>query len=230
MKTPRPTPSSGFTLIELLVVISIIAILAGIALPVFSTVQVKGAQTKALSNAKQIGIACTAFAIDNNGLFPTNKLDQQGRATGAEVDNSNEAFAQLIPDYLNTEQIFFVPKSAFTPVQPDEKMTNDADKLKTKENHWAYVLNLSTTSSGAWPLIADGMASESQHTYTQRESDKGGIWRGKQAIIVNVDTSARVDKLDPKTRKVRGSPNGNDLFDTSQDDWLGSSNKVVNPK
>ena len=34
-----------------------IAILAGIALPVFSSVQVKGAQTKALSNAKQIGLA-----------------------------------------------------------------------------------------------------------------------------------------------------------------------------
>ncbi|HWB59848.1 MAG TPA: type II secretion system protein, partial [Chthoniobacteraceae bacterium] len=40
----------AFTLIELLVVITIIAILAGIALPVFTSVKVKGNQTKALSN------------------------------------------------------------------------------------------------------------------------------------------------------------------------------------
>ena len=49
--------SAAFTLIELLVVITIIAILASIALPAFTSVQQKGKQTKALSNAKQIAIA-----------------------------------------------------------------------------------------------------------------------------------------------------------------------------
>ena len=48
--------AQAFTLIELLVVISIIAILAGIALPVFGEVKIRGDQTKALSNAKQISI------------------------------------------------------------------------------------------------------------------------------------------------------------------------------
>ncbi|MGB8168613.1 MAG: prepilin-type N-terminal cleavage/methylation domain-containing protein, partial [Chthoniobacteraceae bacterium] len=60
----------AFTLIELLVVISIIAILAGIALPVFGEVQIRGAQTKALSNAKQVGLACKLFAQDYDGNFP----------------------------------------------------------------------------------------------------------------------------------------------------------------
>ena len=54
--------AQAFTLIELLVVISIIAILAGIALPVFGEVKIRGDQTKALSNAKQIGTACKIYA------------------------------------------------------------------------------------------------------------------------------------------------------------------------
>ena len=67
MKTSK---TDAFTLIELLVVISIIAILAGIALPVFGEVQIRGAQTKALSNAKQVGTACKLFAMDYSGNYP----------------------------------------------------------------------------------------------------------------------------------------------------------------
>ena len=79
MKLSSPKNQSAFTLIELLVVISIIAILAGIALPVFGEVQVKGAQSKILSNIKQVGLACRLFADDYDGLFPTNTIDE---ATG----------------------------------------------------------------------------------------------------------------------------------------------------
>ena len=152
------TSDAGFTLIELLVVISIIAILAGIALPVFGQVQVKAAQTKALSNAKQIGFACRVFADDNNGQFPTGKLDQNEKPTSNDVSDANEAFGQLIPTYMQTEQMFFVPKSAFTPFPPDEKFKNSADVLKAGENHFAYVFHLGTTSTATFPLIADGFA------------------------------------------------------------------------
>ncbi len=62
--------NNAFTLIELLVVISIIAVLASIALPVFTSVQERGFQTKDLSNAKQIGLACKLYAADHDGLFP----------------------------------------------------------------------------------------------------------------------------------------------------------------
>src|SRR5450432_480929 len=103
----QPQSSRAFTLIELLVVISIIAILAGIALPVFSSVQVKGAQTKALSNAKQIGLAMKIFATDNNGNYPSYTL-VSGKPGVAPVSDSNTAFAQLIPDYIPGEDIFWL--------------------------------------------------------------------------------------------------------------------------
>ena len=56
-------------------------ILAGIALPVFGEVKERGMQTKALSEAKQVGLACKIFATDHQGKFPA-KLEE------------------LVPDYL----------------------------------------------------------------------------------------------------------------------------------
>ena len=57
---------SAFTLIELLVVIAIIAILAGIALPVFQKAQEKARALQDLNNAKQIGLGIQAFLNDNS--------------------------------------------------------------------------------------------------------------------------------------------------------------------
>ena len=231
MKLSSPKTQSAFTLIELLVVISIIAILAGIALPVFGQVQVKGAQTKVLSNIKQIGTACRLFADDYNGLYPTYTLDQNNKQTNNKVGTSNEAFAQLFTaGYMETEQIFFCAKSAFTPKPPDEKFKNAGEILESGENHFAYVLGLSTTSPATWPLIADGFKSEGDHTYSKVESEKGGVWKGKKAIVLHCDNSGTIEQLN-NSLKVPGNPNGNDLFDKSGiDGWMGTNNTTINPK
>ena len=99
----RNSTHLAFTLIELLVVIAIIAILASIALPVFTSVQIKGAQTKALSNAKQIGLALRLYASDNNGTYPSYLVNPDGTATTnppTPVTSSNDAFCQLFPTYV----------------------------------------------------------------------------------------------------------------------------------
>lgn len=231
MKLSYPKTQSAFTLIELLVVISIIAILAGIALPVFGQVQIKGAQTKVLSNIKQIGTACRLFADDYNGLYPTYTLDNNNKMTSTQVSDANEAFAQLFAaGYMETEQIFFCPKSAFTPKPPDEKFKSSGDTLTTGENHFAYVLGLTTTSPATWPLIADGFNSPGSHTYSKNETEKGGVWKGKKAIVLHCDNSGSIESLN-KQFMVPGNPNGGDLFDNSGiDGWMGTTNKVVNPK
>jgi len=225
----------GFTLIELLVVIGIIALLASIAVPAFSGVQVRAAQTKAMSNAKQIGLACKQFAIDNNGLYPTYNWSASGTGTTL-VTSSNDAFNNLLPTYLSTISIFWLAKSPFcTPNQPTDpsqsNMTSGSGLVDSAQNNeWAYVPDLYDTSTSTFPLIADGFASVTSHNYSTSSTTDGGVWKGAQAVVVFVDDSAKVMKTNA-SQQIPGSPNGNDLFDTSQSTsgWLGTSNDAVNP-
>ncbi len=109
--TMKKKTTAAFTLIELLVVIAIIAVLASIALPVFTSVQIKGAQTKALSNGKQIALALRLYASDNNGTYPSYLVDADGTPTTnppTAVSSSNDAFCQLFPNYIKSEAIFWL--------------------------------------------------------------------------------------------------------------------------
>ncbi len=61
---------AAFTLIELLVVIAIIAILASLFLPMLGRVQMRGYETKTLSNMRAMGVALMAYAGDNSYQLP----------------------------------------------------------------------------------------------------------------------------------------------------------------
>src|SRR6476469_2529171 len=94
----------AFTLIELLVVIAIIAILVGIALPVFSTVQEKGRITQDMNNLRQIGIETQLYLNDHESIFPS----------AAEAWMSS-----LQPKYLPSWKIFQSPFDKRTALEDD---------------------------------------------------------------------------------------------------------------
>ena len=60
----------NYTLIELLTVIAVIAILAGLILPVTALVQGKAKRTECSSNLKQVGALCMQFSNDRDGQIP----------------------------------------------------------------------------------------------------------------------------------------------------------------
>jgi prepilin-type N-terminal cleavage/methylation domain-containing protein/prepilin-type processing-associated H-X9-DG protein len=65
----------GFTLIELLCVISIIAVLAGMAFPVYTNFRDKSDGVQCVSNLRQIGTAVQGFVGQNDGVFPEIETD-----------------------------------------------------------------------------------------------------------------------------------------------------------
>jgi len=60
----------GFTLIELLVVVGIIALLTAIVLPVFLAARERARATTCASNLRQLHLAFSQYASDNNGYVP----------------------------------------------------------------------------------------------------------------------------------------------------------------
>lgn len=61
---------AGFTLIELLMVIAIIALLAGMLVPVIGTVRAAAKKSVCANQLRQIGMAFASYSDDHDGLIP----------------------------------------------------------------------------------------------------------------------------------------------------------------
>ena len=120
-----PLHHRAFTLLELLVVISIIAILAGLAIPVFGRMKRHANQTACLSNMRQVAAAMLSYAGDHDSQLPGRENTPSG----------NDRWPKLIASYVQDPTIFAAPGD------PQNFLTRKADPLSNSRNNTSYILN-----------------------------------------------------------------------------------------
>lgn len=199
MKVKRK--NQGFTLIELLVVITIIALLASMAMPAFKGIQRSAKITKDVNNVRQIVLACRTFASDWDGLYPFN-IEASGE--DSQFSTSTEAFNMLIPDYIDTELIFW------TPSQNPDKLTapEEDEELEEHENSFVYVSGLTDTSFSRSPLIADEMTGPGEygefHPWLEAKTAVVGYVGGhvNREVLTSDEPGANVMTKDKKMMNI----------------------------
>lgn len=221
MKT-KSQNATGFTLIELLVVISIIAILAGIAMPAYTGALTNGRLAQATQHAKQVGLGLHLYAQDHEGEFPGERNER-----GESIITSNDAFRELVPAYVDNETVFAIPNS---PVgkRVDNNVASPASILARGENHWAYIAGLSTTSNSQWPVIVDH--TDGTGRYTEKETEPGGTWKGIRAVLVRTDNSASsVRLLGPKANRYLPRHDDKNKNALSVREYMGTGARLLEP-
>jgi prepilin-type N-terminal cleavage/methylation domain-containing protein/prepilin-type processing-associated H-X9-DG protein len=134
MNKTRLCNTHAFTLIELLVVVAIVAILAAILFPVFTSAREASKKAACASNLRQIGLAVHMYAnSDPSGYIPYLK-DPQYAITysspdGFWYDVSVELIVLLRP-YAKSEDIYYDPAAGSFAGYDYTKAASDREKAK----------------------------------------------------------------------------------------------------
>jgi prepilin-type N-terminal cleavage/methylation domain-containing protein len=156
----------AFTLIELLVVISIIAVLAGLAVPAISGAMENGKVVQDLNNLRQIGLGFRIYAGDNDNVILGRET---GKANWAAIlrfggDGSVITGSGSVPD----SKIF---RSPFDPARPVNATGTSA---------LSYAFNKTTIDSKDWDLF-DQITGASSLALVGPSSTNGKLFTGTLA-------------------------------------------------
>ncbi len=195
---------SAFTLIELLVVISIIAILAGIALPVFQKAQEKSRAVTCAANLHQIGVGLQTYLVDNDDqMFPLVGATGAGGG-GAAASWPVTLHAKYLPDW----KIFRSPFDVVTASRPPANESSPTNPVSYGLNAATFDLSTSKFKSPSQlilmaPLLSPTNGSELRFDGTSATNpalptnpgspqNKQGTHAGRSQInVLYADSSAR---------------------------------------
>ncbi len=208
----------------------IVLILIIVIIPSGSSTCVRGSQTKALAQAKQIGLALKLFAGDHDGNYPRQGVPVEMKEAPT---TSNAAFACLFPTYTQSETIFGVKESAYQSKQgPDNVIDNPytgkpVQTLRPGENVYGYVMGLRDDSRPDAPLVVDG--TDGSGHYNKMEHTWGGTWKSGKAIVIRLDNSGAIENPhgpDDQLYVPRSDDRSKNLLEV---DYLGRDVRYLDP-
>lgn len=175
----------GFTLIELLVVITIIGILAGLAVPAIGKAIDNAKQTADVANVRQLGIILFGLANDDNGSYPSGGLLADG--TRVDAANSPAFFDSLLVSKELSEPKIIWGNSA----KPKANISMSAPALANENLAFWYVKGLTSNDSAQVPLLISRAAMATTSAFTTGTLDTANnVWKEKGMVIYTIGNSA----------------------------------------
>jgi prepilin-type N-terminal cleavage/methylation domain-containing protein len=185
--------ANSFTLVELLVVISIIGLLAGLAVPAIQGGLDKAKQGVDVSNARQLGIIFFSEANDNNGMYRVNSDLTNTQAAGN--------FLTIVQGMFSNGALTSAKILSGQGVIP----ATSTNAVTAANIAFGYVPNLTTSDDGQIPLIltkagTGGSMSLANSNIALQDTYP---WKKKGIVVYRVGNSAEFIKAG-----ANGAPSG----------------------
>jgi hypothetical protein len=192
------------------------AILAGLAMPAFTTVQEKARIMEASNNVRQIIISMKSYADDHDGKYPD--------ADASNPKTANDAFRVLIKEgLLNDERVFTAAGSAFKGDDNIGVAPGYEEALQPGENHWALTKGASDSSESNLPVVYDAPVVATWPPVWNADARgrpvPGRAWKSGKVIIGVNDGSVQPLRLAaPTGAEVPAAPlpGGKPVFDPAK--------------
>jgi prepilin-type N-terminal cleavage/methylation domain-containing protein/prepilin-type processing-associated H-X9-DG protein len=167
--------SNGYTLVELVVTIAILGVLALILIPAVSRAREAALRSTCVNNLRQIGLAFSLYAQENEGRFPPRQVFRADGSLSTEMIFNGTA---MVPEYITNLNMVWCPSySEGEPVEWYDKArgNNDGivqpDELTTEPFHytgWLLVddANILGPLAESESSESDGSLAESEYANT----------------------------------------------------------------
>lgn len=178
--------ANSFTLVELLVVISIIGLLAGLAVPAIQGGLDKAKQQVDVANIRQCGLIAFSYANDSDGNF---------NGTNPNSVSSTVYFTNLIAlGLINNAKI--LGGNGYT-------AATSTNNVQAANIAWSYNNPLTTSDDGMLPLFMSKNAGTTISSNISLATASTG-WKSKGIVVYRVGQSAEFLKSDASKNVTLG--------------------------